>query len=142
MKRLIPVIILSLLAITLAGCRRVSDNGRLDGLWKIREIEYTADGATVCPANLFFGVQLELFQCQSPTPRRDLTGILHYHKGSDSFTVEFPNKPTRAAMADFGLVPENEDKDKTPVCRLDIEHASGSRLVLRSPIAVITCHKY
>lgn len=120
--------------VSLGSCRRASDNGKIDGLWKIQEIYYIADGTTVEPEQEFIGIQLELFQLQAPNPSPDLTGVLSYKKGADSFTVDFRNKPASERLYKFGFA------DKESV--VGIERLDGKRLVLSTSIARISCRKW
>lgn len=134
MRKIIPAIILSLIVavIGFCGCRRASDNGKLDGFWRIDNIHYTDTDEDVTPSNLFIAVNLELLQLDNPAPH--ITGVLTYNKGEERIGVEFPTNPTATALRAYGFA-------GNPAL-LDIEKLSGERLVLRSSIAVITCTKY
>ncbi len=133
MRKLLPIIILSLLAtFCFCGCRRASDNGKLDGFWRIDNIHFTDTDEDLTPSDLFIGINLELLQLDRPAP--DITGIITYKKGEMRLGVQFPTNPTPAQLRTYGF-------SGNP-CMLDIEKLTGERLVLRSEIAVITCTKY
>ena len=133
-KLIIAVLALTLTLGVSGGCRRASDNGKIDGYWKIQEILYTAEGVVVNPENEFIAIQLELLQLQNPEPTPALTGILSYSKGADQMSVEFPNNPTEQQLAAFGFSGTHTT--------LHIDHVDGKRMVLTSPIAKITCRKW
>lgn len=140
MKKLIPIIILSLLTIILfPGCRRMSDNGEIDGYWQIREIYYTATGEIQNPKDKFICINLELMQLNNPSPTPKLTGVLAYHKGDKTIGVDFRYGPTTAELAQFGFAPT---PDNPNFCSLDIKRVDSKHLVLESPIATITCKKF
>lgn len=140
MKKIIPIIILSLLSIILMpGCRRVSHNGKIDGYWQIREIYYTATGEIQNPKNKFICINLELMQLNYPNPSPELTGVLAYHKGDDAIGVDFRYGPSAELLAQFGFAPT---PDNPNFCTLDIKRVDSKNLVLESPIATITCKKF
>lgn len=135
MKTFRLAIVAVITALTIFGaCRRASDNGKIDGYWKIQEIYYIADGYSVYPQNLFIAIQLELFQLQKPDPTAALTGVLTYEKGSDEISVDFRNNPSYEQLVNFGL--------SSPQTVLHIDKADGKHLVLTSPIAKISCRKW
>lgn len=141
MKRLIPIILLTVVLTALAGCRRASDNGKIDGMWQIREIEYFADGSTVYPENRFISIQLELIQLRAPSA--GLTGVLTYQKNDTKIGVDFRSNPSDATLALFGFGNTGGiSSEKNRFCTLLIERVDSKHLVLRSPVAVITCRRY
>ena len=133
LKRITTYLLLTL-CILCGSCRRASDNGKIDGYWKIYDIYYTADGTTSNPEDEFISIQLELLQLQNPLPSPQLTGVLSYKKGDDTLGVDFRNNPSDEILYDFGFI--------GPQCVLHIDRVDGSNLVLSSPIARITCKKY
>lgn len=141
MKRIYFLLLLIILLIPAAGCRRASDNGKIDGFWKIQEITYNTDSESVFPRNLFISVQLELLQLQNPSPSGALTGVLHYHDGDKKIGVDFRNNPSAELLAKYGFAADAQD-NTTTYCTLDIERLDSKHLVLRSPIAVIRCAKF
>jgi hypothetical protein len=132
MRKLLPVLILALIALCLPSCRRTSHNGRIDGFWRIDEIAYAESGETVSPTDLFIAVNLELLQLDNPQVEH--TGIISYHKGDPRIGVEFPYNPSAEALYKYGF-PANP-------CVLDIVTLDSHRLVLSSPVAVISCTRY
>ena len=79
MRKIFNIILLFVTIIAAGSCRRASDNGKIDGFWRIDEINYKASGETVCPSGLFIAVNLELLQLDDPAVKH--TGIISYHKG-------------------------------------------------------------
>ena len=133
-KGIVMTMLLAVVMISASSCRRWSDNGKIDGYWKIQEIYYIADGTTVKPEQRFISVQLELLQLQMPKQSTSLTGILHYNKSDDFFTVDFPYNPSDELLSEFGF--------QGAQSRLEIVKADSKHLVLESPIAVITCRRW
>ena len=129
----IAISLLSLLAVGGSSCRRMSDNSKIDGYWKIKEIQYD-DGSVVNPTQKFIAIQLELLQLQDPLCTSALTAVISYHKGDDEIGVDFRYNPSDELLAQYGF--------KGAQSVLHIDHLSGSRLVLRSSIATIHCQKF
>ena len=133
MRKILHIILLSLLAaLCVCGCRRASDNGKLDGFWRIDNIHYTDTEEDISPTGLFIAVNLELIQLDNPGP--NITGVLTYKKGDDRIAVDFPTNPSATSLRTYGF-------SGNPAL-LDIEKVSAKRLVLRSGKAVIKCTKY
>lgn len=130
---------LTLLALTLPACRRATDNGKIDGFWQIREIQYN-DGNTVRPEYRMIAVQLELLQLDYYNSK--ITGVLDYHKGDSEIGVDFRYNPTDDNLYLWGFAPDPELSVGTKYCRLKIELLDSKSLILRSPIALITCRRY
>lgn len=129
--------ILTIVALATAGilsCRRVSDNGKIDGYWQIHEIYYLADGTTEYPTDKFMAVQLELVQFGNPNTIWDMTGVLSYDKSEDFFIVDFRNNPSESQLYKFGL----SDKEQV----IHIDKADRKHLVLSTPIAVLRCRRF
>lgn len=137
MKKIFPIILIAVIALISGSCRRMSHNGLIDGLWRIDEITLTDNDESVVATDKFICVNLELMQLGNPEP--EVTGILHYHKGDDRFSVEFPYKPSDEKMAEYGFAYDSADSD---VVTLEVEVLTHKRMVLRSPAAVITCTRY
>lgn len=121
-----------------SSCRRASDNGKIDGYWKIQEIYYIADGTTVYPEEEFIGIQLELIQLMNPRPvgssKGWLTGVVSYDKKSDFFSVDFRYNPSPEQLYPYGF--------SAPQEVLAIERADSRYLVFTSAIARVTCRKF
>lgn len=135
MKGLKLTLIMMMTAImSLCSCRRASDNGKIDGYWKIQEIYYIADGTVVNPTNEFISIQLELLQLQAPSHNPKMTAVLSYDKEDDNFSVDFRNNPTDEELAKFGFAGRQST--------LHIESVDSKRMVLTSAIARISCRKW
>lgn len=133
-KLFIALTVLTVSILMSGSCRRASDNGKIDGYWKIQEIYYISDGVTVEPDGKFIAIQLELLQLQDPDPSPKLTAVLSYAKGSDQFSVDFRNNPSEEQLAAFGFSGTQSV--------MHIDKVDGKRMVLTSPIARITCRKW
>lgn len=140
MKRKIKSIsVIALVALMLSawlgGCRRASDNGDLDGLWRIERIEYLTDGEvteTVEPEGLFYAVQLELFQLDAPNPK--VTAVMSYRKGSKTLGLDFPTKPSATVLRGYGIM-ENP-------CEFKIEKLSHRHLVMSCSGSRVSCTRF
>ncbi len=131
----ILIALLGLVLATLSGCRRASHNGKLDGLWRVDTIEYVQpDGTTTVtnPTDLFYGVNLELFQIDTPGPT--YTGEISYDKGGSTLGVRFTGNPGSTELLSYG-VPSN------PVM-FDIVKLDSKHLVLKTNTTVVTCRRY
>lgn len=114
------------------SCRRASDNGKIDGNWKIYDIYYTDDGTSYSPENEFIAIQLELIQLRGGPIQT--TGVISYDKGDDEMYVDFRSNPKPEQLKPYGF------SDAQSVVHID--KADGKRLVLTTPIAKISCRKY
>ena len=141
-KKIFTILMSALLIIALGSCRRATDNGKIDGFWHIREIQYN-DGSSSYPEKKMIAVQLELLQLDDPQTTPLLTGVLDYHKNDKVLGVDFRYKPSDADLYPYGFAgnPELSGPSNT-YCRLDIVQLDSRHLVLRSPIALITCRRY
>ncbi len=128
-----------LLALLSFSCRRATDNGKIDGFWQIREIQYD-DGKVVNPEYRMIAVQLELLHLDYFN--NFITGVLDYHKGDSEIGVDFRYNPSDADLYLYGFAPDPELSVNSKYCRLKIEVLDSKSLVLRSPIALITCRRY
>ena len=130
----------------LPGCRRATDNGDIDGYWKVLSIDVTdGDGNTtdILPEKgLFIAIQLELFQLYPVTADYDntdaayvaMTGKISYNEGARTLGVSFRGNPSTADLMKYGI-PEN------PVT-FTVDRADSDYLVLRTPISVIKCRRW
>lgn len=125
----LAIIAISLLS--LGSCRRMSNNGKIDGNWKIYEIYYIADGTTVVPENEFIAIQLELLQLRSS--KDFCTAVIGYDKNSDDMYVDF-KKINPSILYPFGF--------GSAQSTVHIDRADSKHLVLSTDIARITCRKY
>jgi len=142
MRKLTVFIILSVLLLTSVSCRRTSHNGKIDGFWKIMEIQYdenstvatsaSLDGQSVIPNNRFICINLELIQFGNPEP--EITGIIAYDKSGRTLGIEFPGNPGQRYLLNYGVA-------GNPVS-LDIVTLTEKRLVLKSSVATITCRRF
>lgn len=147
MKKIIRIlsasIIFFLLIMVSPSCRRASDHGKLDGFWQIQSIEYSDGSPTVYPQTRMIAIQLELLQLDNTMPSPALTGVLDYHKGDSQIGVDFRYGPTDEQLAFYGFAPDPAlSQGNSKYCVLQIEHLSNKKLILRSPIALVTCRKY
>ena len=116
-----------------SNCRRATDNGKIDGFWRIYEIQYLDDNSVVTPEyDEYIAIQLELIQLQSPG-HSNYTGVITYNKGDEQMGVNFPN------LSDAHLYPYGFTGPESTV---RIERADSKHLVLRTPIAIVSCRKY
>lgn len=129
------LIILTLGMLLATSCRRSTDNGKIDGLWRIDTIEYTGENPrTINPDNLFFAAQLELFQLCAPSPVSKATAMMTYSEKEGTLGLEFPDNPEPTLLMKFGI-PSNP-------CVLRVEHISSKHLVLKTSGTVISCTHY
>lgn len=126
---------LAILMATLPSCRRASDNGLLDGLWRIDHIDYfPADGpeSTADPSGFLIAIQLELLQLDNQNPVA--TAIMSYSKDERTIGLRFPENPEPELLRKFGIM-DNP-------CVLKIVSLSSSSLVLESPSSRIKCTRF
>lgn len=131
--------ILSLLAalslLLLPACRRASDNGLIDGLWRIDQIDYFEQGqqpSTIHPEGFFIAIQLEILQLDNPNPVA--TSIMSYDKDKRTLGLEFPYNPDPSLLRKYGIM-------QNP-CVMKVEALSHKRLVLTSSSSRVTCTRF
>lgn len=141
MRKFLTIICLSLMLISLGACRRASHNGKIDGFWKITEIQYAdqlpvadsgLEGTSVVPEDLFICVNLELLQLGNPGTQ--FTGVMSYSKGDDRLGVDFKDAVSPEKLLIYGFPPSPSV--------LDIVSLSDKRLVLRSDVATVSCRRF
>lgn len=131
-----PFIIIAVAILLLfPSCRRTSDNGKIDGLWRIDTIEYFEPGqtpSTIHPEGFLIAVQLELLQLDNQNPVA--TAIISYSKGDKSIGLDFPYNPDPELLRKFGIM-ENP-------CVLQIETLNSRHLVLASSSSRVRCTRF
>lgn len=128
----ILMLLLAIVAI-LPSCRRASHNGKLDGQWRITQIERVAEQTTDIPDRLFININLELVQLVR-NGGSQVTGEISYSKGGDTLGMEFPSNPSAATLRNYGIY-------SNPVT-FDVAKLDRKTLVLESPEAVIICERF
>lgn len=134
LKQIIPLIII-LAFTTLTSCRRASDNGLIDGLWRIDQIDYFEQGqqpSTIHPQGFFIAIQLELLQLDNYNPVA--TAIISYDKDKKTLGLDFPYNPDAALLRKFGIM-------QNP-CVINVEHLNHKRMVLTTGSSRITCIRF
>jgi len=134
-SKIISIMALVALLMLAPACRRASDNGLIDGLWRIDSIEYNEPGQqteTVRPDGHFIAIQLELLQLDNYNPVA--TAIISYDKDASTIGLDFPYNPEPDVLRRFGIM-ENP-------CVLSIKTVSHKHLVLTSPTSTITCTRF
>lgn len=129
------LLIAAAIMMLLPSCRRASDNGKIDGLWRIDTIEYFEPGrepSAISPKGFLIAVQLELLQLDNQNPVA--TAIISYGKGDKSIGLEFPENPEPELLRKFGIM-ENP-------CVLQIETLNSKRLVLASGSSRVRCTRF
>ncbi len=75
------------------SCRRATNNGKIDGNWRIETMEDVATGRGVASGEFFFlAIQLEMaqFREESAAGGPQLNALISYTKGADEIGMEFP----------------------------------------------------
>lgn len=94
MKHLIKAILIMIAVAATASCRKVSDNGELDGMWQVTAIE--CDGNSVKPEEgLYYCFNLHTFNLQRGS--RLTTANMSYD--GRRVVLDFPYATTDSAMA-------------------------------------------
>lgn len=131
-----PIAIIATLLLLLApACRRASDNGLIDGLWRIDQIDYFEQGqqpSTIYPRGFFIAIQLELLQLDNYNPVA--TAIISYDKDKKTLGLDFPYNPDAALLRKFGIM-------QNP-CVINVEHLNHKRMVLSTGSSRITCTRF
>lgn len=119
----------------LSGCRKASDNGKLDGQWQIMKIENVATGEEmVPPVRKYICLNLHVVQL---TGNGQAFGNMHYDKDKGIINWDFPKLKTEdeiATLQSWGLY-------SNPVT-LEVVKLDGSQMVLKTPETVITCRRF
>lgn len=118
--------------LSFSSCRRAWFNGKLDGFWRIEEIEYTEDGSTVIPDNKFIMINLELLQLGSPRP--SITGVISYSKSEKTLGVEFPMNPEANKLRGYGFM--------SNPATFDILKLDDDELILKSASSTVYCTRF
>ena len=144
MKKVIFIIIqVSLLAASLVAvlsmfsCRRATNNGKIDGNWRIETMEDVATGEVSHPVNFFLAIQLEMaqFREESAAGGPQLNALISYTKGADEIGMEFPEGAGNynSYLETFRMPSRNVT---FRILKLDC-----SKLVLESPTTIYRCSR-
>lgn len=138
--RIAAIVCAIIIGIGATGCRRTSHNGKIDGFWQLRSLEYTQTGQVVdkSESDLYFCINLELMQLRYG--KEVATGVMDYDKSAHRLGVDF-----RA----FGLLEEHNQTDylaafgvmENPVV-FEVVKAGSHTLVLKTPETIITCRRF
>lgn len=124
--------------VCLAGCRKRSDNGKLDGQWQIMSIEKLATNEVAVPSpNHYYCINLHVVNLTPAVNNDIITGNMHYDKNAATVSMDFPycDTPDKIALlAQWGIY---SDKVTFSITTLD-----GKKLVLKSSDAVITFRRF
>lgn len=142
MKRFLPLLILaSLLAASLHGCRVRPSDWNLDAQWQIMDIAY-ANGDSDIPSSprRYISFYRSVIQFTSNEGAR-ISGNLAYDESAGTMAIEIPHWD--GYLASWGLdAPADPDTDAYTTV-LTVRELTSSRLVLVTPAAtVITLRKY
>jgi hypothetical protein len=132
MKKILYILMVAVMMVAIGGCRRASDNGAIDGYWRVVGIEDLSTGEELnVGTSRFFAIQLELMQLSSTSGEcSTLTGVMAYDKDNELLSVDFKGA-NKNALALFGIY---EDPITFTVVR-----ASSKTLMLRTSRTLITC---
>lgn len=136
MQKYILLVVAIIAAVSiLPSCRRATHNGKIDGLWRVEEIEkfnsQSGESEVVTPENLFIAVQLELFQICTPWPY--MSGEMTFDN-DNKLSVRFTGDFNDAEFWNYG-VPSN------PVT-FTIETLNSKRMILRTDRSLISCRRF
>lgn len=115
------------IALVLSGCRKWPENGDLDGMWQIMEIEYF-DGTKSGVQKNYYNFERSI--CQT-SGKRYCTANMKY--SGNTINLDFPDF-VPGQLKEYGI-------GENPVT-LHIERLTSKILVFRSDIATVRCRKF
>lgn len=121
---------------SLSGCRKASDNGKLDGQWQIMTIENVETGETVAPSDPVY-ICMSLHIVQLTNDKVQETGNMQYLKDENTIVCDFPylNADEEIQrLQKWGLY-------SNPIT-LQVLKLDGSSLILKNPETIITCRRF
>lgn len=122
--------------IILVGCRKASDNGKIDGQWQIMGIENLETGKTTVPyPRRYIAINLHVVQL-TDIKGVQYSGNMRYDKTGETLYWDFPwNKPERdPALESWGIY---TNPVEAHILKLD-----NKSLVLKTPQTVIICRRF
>ena len=113
--------LLAFLLVIAFACGKNPENGKLDGMWQLTEIE-SANGATVSKKSdrIYYSFQLHVVELRR-IGFREYRG--HFNYTGDSLSLQISDYMTKDTCAFFGLKSMND--------RFAIEFLTGSNMMLR-----------
>lgn len=113
--------LLSFLLVIVFACGKNPENGKLDGMWQLTEIE-SAQGVSVAkkPDRIYYSFQLHVVELRR-IGFREYRG--HFNYTGDSLSLQISDYMTKDTCAFFGLKSMND--------RFAIELLTGSNMMLR-----------
>lgn len=129
--------IICLMGIGLAGCRKASENGKLDGQWQVMSVEDFSTGEITTPAvRSYICMNLHVVHL-SLTGGDLITGNMQYDKKNETLSWHFPyiNEPVgMASIENWGLY-------SNPLT-LQVVKLDGKTLILKTDRTLITCRRF
>lgn len=137
MRKILYILTIAVMLVMVGGCRRASDNGAIDGYWRVVGIEDLTTGEELDPGTgRFMAIQLELMQLTSTAGEFGyrITGVITYDEDNELLSVDFRNNAAASSLELFGIT-------QNPVT-FRVVRASGRTLMLRTDDRLITCRKF
>lgn len=144
MRRLfvfIPRLFVLIIPFLLFSCDKQDDNGRLGGLWQMKEWKSLPSGQVVAGKEdrIFYSVQLDLMKFQKIGDTEASYFLSRFsHRGDSLIIGTVYSRPNDSIVSVSMLAPYGVPKDG----RFHIDHLSDHSLVLSSDSARLTFRKY
>ena len=135
-------VIAVLLMTAFGSCRKAPINGKLDGQWQIKSVEWLEDGSDISPLlRSYIDINLHVMQLRNVSMSESAgsvySGNMVYDKSASTITVHFPynleGTPLLALQA-WGIY--------TNPVTFEIIKLDGKQLILKTPQTLVTCRRY
>lgn len=138
MKKYLYILIAAVLMLMAGSCRRTSHNGKIDGNWRLMNVEFTESGTSTdfSESDIFININLELMQIRGPqlSPQAYYTGVMDWNEKSGKLGVNFAYDANADLLTRFGIF-------DNPVV-FTVKVADSKHLVLETDKSVITCNRF
>lgn len=129
---------MAVIMVAMSGCRKWSDNGKLDGQWQIMSIENVATGDVSVPVPThYYCMNLHVVNLTPAINNDIITGNMHYDKNASTVAMDFPYCKTPEQIAQLNRWGIYSNEVSFNILELD-----GKKLVLRSSDSVITFRRF
>ena len=133
------IILFILLVVEISSCDKAPINDKLDGRWQLMTIEY-ADGKVEECNRIYYSIQLHLVEISAKGGNGGTHIVRFYYKEDEITMSEF-----RHLVDEEKLTTLNELKPfglNQAINHLQVEKATGKKLILKSDYARLTFRKF
>lgn len=129
-KKIWLIVLVCIIASAATSCRKMSENGDLDGQWQILSIEYLGDGTVTNPKGYYYCLFRSVVNLTSRTNPLQAGNLVYKDR---KLTLSMPYS-TVEQLAPWGM--------NATETTFEVKHLSKDKMTLQSDYALIEFRKF